>query len=319
MVKIVCWNINRSLDACEELRQMDGVDVALLQEVGKRAAGRIAGVSGEGTSWNWDRSSIWPAVVPLSDRVKLDVFTPVTPWGDVTRDSMAVNATKAAASMVAPAWEDGKRGTMAVSDPCTLAAARVTPLHKGKPAAEPFLVFSMYARWGKPHPLAERSPSRRGDRAINIYSDGSAHRIISDLSAFIAHTNPLSHRLLAAGDLNTIHGATNDSRLEIPARAETIFSRMQALGLKFMGPEWPYADRQADPLPEGLPKNTKNVPTYLTGGQRRRMRDKDIVSGNQLDYVFASRGFHERVRVHAMNDAAGFGPSDHCRIRIDVQ
>lgn len=295
MVRIVCWNINRSLAASEELRQMDDVDVALLQEVGKGAAGRIADISGEGTSWNWDRSSIWPAVVQLSDRVKLDVFTPVTPWGDVTRDSMAV------------------------SDPFMLAAARVTPLHEGKPAAEPFLVFSMYARWCTPHPLAERSPPRRGDQAINIYSDGSAHRIISDLSAFIAHTNPLSHRLLAAGDLNAIYGATDDSRLEIPDRAETIFNRMQALGLEFMGPRWPKADRQADPLPEGLPKNTKNVPTYLTGGQRRRMRDKDIVSGNQLDYVFASQGFHEGVRVHAMNDAAGFGPSDHCRIRIDVQ
>ena len=49
------------------------------------------------------------------------------------------------------------------------------------------------------------------------------------------------------------------------------------------------------------------------------MRDEGIVSGFQYDYVFASRGFHDRVRVHAMNDAAGFGPSTHCRIRIDVE
>ena len=108
--------------------------------------------------------------------------------------------------------------------------------------------------------------------------------------------------------------------MENPARAQTIFSRMQALGLEFKGPQWPDADRQADPLPPGLPKDTRNVPTCLAGQQRRRMLDQGIVSGYQYDYVFASRGFHDRVRVHAaMNDAAGFGPSTHCRICIDVE
>ena len=295
MVRIVCWNINRSVDACAELRKMDA-DVALLQEVGKGAARRMADLISEGVAWDWDRSNIWPAVVRLSDRVKVEVFAPVAPdCGDMAQK------------------------TIAVSDSRTLAAARVTPLHDGKPAGEPFLVFSMYARWFRPHPLVERSTSRRGGRTIDIYSDGSAHRVISDLSAFIGHTNPSSHRLLAAGDLNTIHGATDNNRLEKPARAQTIFDRLRALGLEFKGPQWPDADRRADPVPQGLLNDTKNVPTYLTNWQRRRMDDLDIVSGNQLDYVFASRGFHDRVQVHAMNDVAGFGPSDHCRIRIDVQ
>ena len=293
MVRIVCWNINRSVDACAELRKMEDADVALLQEVGKGAALRMTKATGENVKWDWDRSSIWPAVVRLSDRVKVDVFGPV-------------------------ALECGGVGqnTIAVSDSRALAAARVTPLRDGKP----FLVFSMYARWFEPHPdpHAGRIPSRRGGRTIGIYADGSAHRIISDLSAFIGHTNPSSHRLLAAGDLNTIYGAADNNRLEKPARAQTIFDRMQALGLEFIGPQWPAADRQADPVPQGLPRDTKNVPTYLTGWQRQRMRDENVVSGNQLDYAFASRGFHETVHVHAMNDVAGFGSSDHCRIRIDV-
>ncbi len=38
----------------------------------------------------------------------------------------------------------------------------------------------------------------------------------------------------------------------------------------------------------------------------------------QLDYVFASRGFHERIRVRALNEVAEWGSSDHCRIQIDV-
>ena len=295
MVRIVCWNINRSVDACAELRKMEDADVALLQEVGKGAALRMTKITGEDVKWDWDRSSIWPAVVPLSDRVKVDVFRPVP-------------------------LECGGMGqnTIAVSDSRALAAARVTPLHDGNAADGPFFVFSMYARWFNPHPRVKRYRSRSGGRNIDIYSDGSAHRIISDLSAFIGHTNPSSHRLLAAGDLNTIYGAADNNRLEKPARAQTIFDRLQALGLEFIGPKWPAADRQADPVPQGLPKDTKNVPTYLTGRQRQCMRDENVVSGNQLDYVFASRGFHETVHVHAMNDVAGFGSSDHCRIRIDI-
>ena len=295
MVRIVCWNINRSHNAWKKVHETGEADVALLQEVGRTAARRIADTTGERVAWDWNRSSRWPAVVRLSRRVEVDVLTPVAlGCGDITQD------------------------TIAVSDSRTLAAARVTPLHDGKPAGEPFFVFSMYARWFEPHPLAGRTPSRRGGRTIGIYSDGSAHRIISDLSAFIGHTNPSSHRLLAAGDINTIYGAADNNRLEKPARARTIFDRMQALGLEFTGPQWPSADRQADPIPQGLATDTKNVPTYLTAWERGRMRDRNIVSGNQLDYMFASRGFHDSVRVHAANDNAGFGPSDHCRILLDV-
>ena len=297
MVKIVCWNINRSVDACTELRKMDA-DVALLQEVGKGAAQRLEDILGirEAETWDWDRSDVWPAVVRLSDRVKVDVFKPVTPeGGGITRN------------------------TIAVSDRRTLAAARVTPLHGGKRSGRPFLVFSLYARWLDTHPRAYHSTSRKAGRSFGIYSDGSAHRAISDLSAFIGHTNPSAHRMLVAGDLNTIFGAADNNRLEKPARAWTIFDRMKALGLEFVGPQWPDADRQAHRVPQGLPSDTKNVPTYLSAQQRRRMRDQDILNGNQLDYVFASQAMHETVRVHAMNDATGFGPSDHCRIRIEVE
>ena len=211
-----------------------------------------------------------------------------------------------------------QQDTIAVSDRRTLVAARVTPL-RSRRRSGPFFVFSMYARWLYTHPWVQHEAAEKGGRSFEMYSDASAHRIISDLSTFIGHTNPSAHRMLAAGDLNTIYGATANSRLEKPARARTIFDRMQALGLELKGPQWPDADRQADPLPQGLPKDTRNVPTYLSAPQRRRMRDEDIVGGNQLDYVFASQEFQGRVRVHAMNDAAGFGPSDHCPIRIEVQ
>ena len=75
---------------------------------------------------------------------------------------------------------------------------------------EAFIVVSMYARWLTPHP-STRSSWRVG------YSDASAHRIISDLSAFIGHRDPATHRILAAGDLNMCYGATGGT-LSLPAR-----------------------------------------------------------------------------------------------------
>ena len=38
----------------------------------------------------------------------------------------------------------------------------------------------------------------------------------------------------------------------------------------------------------------------------------------QFDYAIASRGFHERVTVRALNHADEWGPSDHCRLMIEV-
>ena len=38
----------------------------------------------------------------------------------------------------------------------------------------------------------------------------------------------------------------------------------------------------------------------------------------QIDHVFASRGFHEEIQTKALNEVADWGPSDHCRIAIDV-
>lgn len=39
----------------------------------------------------------------------------------------------------------------------------------------------------------------------------------------------------------------------------------------------------------------------------------------QLDFVFASVGLAERVRVCTRNEAHQGGPSDHCRIEIEVE
>ncbi len=286
--KIVCWNIAKRHEPWRELVAMDA-DVALLQEAGQ-VPPDVADKVDTGDREHWDShvwnsewysgrfknlSDRWSKVVKLSDRVKVEWFKQVGQISEVAEDEIAVSGIG------------------------TIAAARVTP-HGGLP----FIVVSMYARWIKPHP-STNSRWRVG------YSDGSAHRIISDLSAFIGDTDPSTHRILAAGDLNMFYGATHSNRLSLTDRERTVFERMDALGLEFLGPQSPNG-RQASPTPQGLPEDTKNVPTYHTA------KKKPETAENQLDYVFASRGFHEEVKVRAMNEPEEWGSSDHCRLWIEV-
>lgn len=122
-----------------------------------------------------------------------------------------------------------------------------------------------------------------------------------------------SHRILAAGDLNMSYGDLDVLPQNLAARAQTVFDRMDALGLELLGPQAPEGGRQADPTPAWLPPDTRNVPTY------RSNRQTPETAVNQLDYVFASRGFHEQVAVRALNSPDEWGPSDHCRILIEVE
>ena len=182
----------------------------------------------------------------------------------------------------------------------TIAAARVLP--QGRPEAA-FLAFSMYARWIKPHP-STRSSWRVGA------SDVTAHSILSDLSAFIGHRDPKKHRILAAGDLNMFYGATGQS-LSMPKRELTVWKRFEALGLEFLGPQAPDGRLAVSAQPD-VPGDTLNVPTYRTS------RQSAAEANRQLDYVFASRGFHKEVTARALNGIDEWGPSDHCRLAIKV-
>ena len=226
-------------------------------------------------SWEREHYDRGAAVIRLSQRVALSEYRN-TPLGR------------------RPASDE-----VAVSAPGTIAAARIVP-ETGKP----FVVVSIYARWEKPHPRTRTSWGVG-------YADAMAHRAISDLSAFIGHVDPSTHRILVAGDFNLIDGATDSNRLALPARDRSVFARLDALGFEFLGPQYPHGSK-ANPTPPGLPIDSRNVPTYYT------TRQTPETAANQLDYVFASRGFHKGVRVSALNDPDEWGPSDHCRIGIEV-
>ena len=285
--RVVSWNIAKRWEPWRQLVDMDA-DVALLQEAGMPPPD-VSGSVDTGPVEHWDSHvwnsrwwegrfknlyDRWPMIVKLSDRVEVEWFKQISPIGGMAADEIAVSGIG------------------------TIAAARVKP----KDGSVSFVAVSMYARWVTPHPDVESDW---------IYQDGSAHRIISDLSAFIGSTDPGTHRLLAAGDLNMIYGATQDNRLALPARDRTVTDRMHALGMEFLGPQHPHG-RQASPTPPGLPSDTRNVPTYYARGGSPESAQ------NQLDYVFASRGFHESAKVRAMNSVEEWGASDHCRLLIEV-
>lgn len=280
MIRVVSWNIAKRRKPWRELAQMaerGEADVAILQEAGSPPGDLVRLLpDGDDVFWNRHLYDRWCLVVGLSARVRVEPFRQIPPiihLGD--RD-------------------------VGVSGIGTIAAARVIPLGNEE---ESFVAVSMYACWIKPHP-STGSPWRVGA------SDVSAHRIISDLSAFIGHVDPSRHRILAAGDLNMFYGATGRD-LSLPERERTVWDRMAALGLEFLGPQAPNGRRSATPQPD-VPADTKNVPTFHIIGQSPAEADR------QLDYAFASCGFHEKVKVRALNGVEEWGASDHCRLLIEV-
>ena len=287
MIRIVSWNIAKRTDPWHELVQMarhGNADVALLQEAGDPPADLAHPVRyGNEDFWRgyeyegrpiYDR---WCLVVQLSDRVDVEWFRAVPPISQLREQDIGISGIG------------------------SIAAARVTP--RGCPGDKAFIAVSMYARWMKPHP-STRTPWRVGA------SDVSAHRILSDLATFIGHEDPSKHRILAAGDLNMIYGATGHS-LSLPSREKTVWDRMAALGLEFLGPQVPDGWQPSASQPDA-PPDTKNVPTWAHSGRNREEADR------QLDYAIVSRGFHEKVKVRALNAPDEWGPSDHCRLLIEV-
>ena len=268
-VKIVSWNIAGMAEPWHLLAGADA-DVALLQEAGEPPSEVAKRICVDRAPW---RTSGWQwrrrtAIAKLTDRVEVE-------WVE------------------AKSIEEADSREFTVSRLGTLTAARVK-----EPGGEPFVAVSMYSMWENPHSSTDSSW---------IVSDASAHRLVSDLSAFIGQQD--GHRILAAGDLNILNGYGEYGNRYWAERYGSVFDRMEALGLLFVGPQHPHG-RQADPWPDELPPESKNVPTYHTNRQTPRTAKR------QLDFVFASKGMD--VCVRALNEPEEWGPSDHCRIEIEV-
>ena len=274
-VKFVSWNIEGKTAPWYCLREMDA-DVALLQEASEPPSDLDKKVCVDLAPWStagW-RWRRRTAIAKLTDRVAME-------WVE-------------AKSIV-----DADSGDFAVSRLGTLTAASVKA-----PGVEPFVAVSMYSMWENPHSSTDSSW---------IVSDASAHRLVSDLSAFIGQQD--GHRILAAGDLNVLKGYGEYGNRYWAGRYGSVFDRMEALGLLFVGPQHPHG-RQADPWPDELPTRQQER-THIP---HEEAPDASDCNQRQLDFVFASKGMADSVCVRALNDPDPdkWGPSDHCRIEITV-
>lgn len=291
MIKVVSWNIAKKHEPWRELLRMDA-DVALLQEAGD-PPWDVVGKLDTGPQEHWDShlwnsnwyrrhgwryiAERWPKIVKLSNRVKVDWFAQDGPRGH------------------------GSESTVSISGAGNIAVARVKPLNIDQ---QPFIVVSMYASWIMPHPST-----------ITRYkvgaADVAAHRIISDLSTFIGDDDPSTHRVLAAGDLNMVYGWRDHEATSYSAREKTVWDRMSALGMEYLGPKTPDG-RRVCPSDYGGPEDTENVRTYHTS------RSSPQNAYIQLDHAFASKGFHEGIATRALNSVSEWGSSDHCRLVMEV-
>ncbi len=274
MLKLVSWNIAHRPDAWRYLLKSDA-DVALLQEAAEPPDDVEQKCGLDSAPWQTGGAGL------------------TRPW----RTAIARLSDR-----IKLEWIESKSidsagiGDLAVSRTGTLSAAIMT-----SSSIDPVTVVSMYASWENPHVSTASSW---------IYADASVHRLISDLSTFIGQQD--GHRIIAAGDLNILHGYGEYGNRYWAARYETVFARMSALGLLFVGPQTP-GGRPADPWPDELPESSKNVPTFHTN------RQTPTAATRQLDFVFASEGLAEHVKVSALNEPDNWGPSDHCQVEIEIR
>jgi hypothetical protein len=193
-----------------------------------------------------------------------------------------------------------------VADASTLAVSRAGSLEVAevswKGSSGKLWLASMYSAWEAPLRDAERR---------HIYADASAHRLTSDLTAVIdSEARP---RVIAAGDLNLLRGYGEDGSPLWKARYDTVFARMEAIGLPCVGRDLPAGGTLSAPAPAERPTDSTTVPTFRT-----RIAEPASAT-RQLDFVFASRALVPLVRACALDAPDAWGPSDHCRIEIMVE
>ena len=274
-LKIISWNIGHRSKLWLDVAGLDA-DVALLQEACEPPTDIKTRLAIDSQPWMTGGSSTtkrgWRACV-----VGLRPELPIK--------HLAVRSLN-----------EGDRDHLAVSRSGSLAAAQID----GGLTGAPITIVSMYSVWESPYLVSEGNW---------IFADASAHRLISDISGLVARQT--GHRIIAAGDLNSLYGYGENGSPYWAARHKTIFDRFAAIGLVFVGPQSPNG-RQAEPWPSELPTTSRNVPTYYTSHQA------PATATRQLDFVFASADLASQVDVRALNTIDGWGSSDHCRLEITV-
>ena len=191
--RLVSWN----LAGRNLLGNLDGLaaDVALLQEARLPGPGSaLQVVPADLTTW---RTAGWGTREWRTAVIRLSDRVELDPRPDVAIEAMTGETD----------WVVSRHGTVTAAD--VKIDGRTT-----------FTAVSVYAPWEK---------TAKGV----IFADGSAHRILSDLSGLMPYPD---HRLLIAGDWNILLGYGEHGDSYYKDRYATVFARAEALGLRFVGP-----------------------------------------------------------------------------------
>jgi hypothetical protein len=273
VIRLISWNMAHRRAAWAGLNNLD-TDVGLLQEAGRPGPEWALAISADAAE-RWETTGLGSKFPWRTAVARLSDRVELRPRSAFTLEAASV-------------------GDWVVSRPGSISAADV--VIDGDVA---FTAVSVYAAW---------------ETAIGAgrgYADGTAHRILSDLSPLLGGRRP-PHRLIVAGDWNLLRGYGEDGDAYWKARYDTVFERAEALGLRFVGPEYPHG-RQAAPWPAELPRGSVCVPTF------HHSQQTTAAATRQLDFVFASKSIAEGIEVRALNSPEEWGPSDHCRVAIEAR
>lgn len=278
-------------------------------------------------------------VVKMSDRVEIEWFEQIGPDDDPKENELSVSDVGliAAARVIPKDPEDGKpfiavsmyahwnKENHAVRSSASIVTDIASLIDRAAPSSDRILAagdMNVHYRPGAYSDMAARTP-------VDTMADqfGYSYRIYEEEDRFtVVLHRPNGEAIdIRRKNWKTLWGVKGWANKNMEVFAELrrkvvsgetevepgVWKRMEDLGLEFIGPQAPHG-RQAHPVPDYLPSDTGNVVTFHRPGQR--VKDAD----QQLDYVFASRGFHESVTTRALNSVEEWGSSDHCRLLIDV-
>ena len=324
------------------------------QEVSSGPAGRLPEGLETGSRRHWDsytwtadypegRFSTWckrwPMIVKMSDRVEVEWFEQVGPDSRPSENEITVSDVGliAAARVTPKDLRDGEPfiavsmyaqwnpEDLAVLSSISIVTDIGSVTERDVPASDRILAagdLNVHYRPGAYSDFETRTP-------VDILADqfGYSYRIYEEGDRFTVVLHRPNGEAFDIRRMNwkTLWGVrgwayknmetfTELRRKVVSGETEVepgVWKRMDNMGLEFMGPQSPNG-RQAHPVPDYLPSDTGNVVTFHRPAQT--VQDAD----QQLDYVFASQGFHESFTTSALNSVEEWGSSDHCRILIEI-
>ena len=346
----------KPLEELAEMADNGEADVALLQEVGRGMARELRPGLETGSRKHWDSKTWyeetqynrWPMVVKMSDKVDVEWFDQVGQDGEPSANEIALSGVGllAVARVIPKDTKDGEPFIVAsmyarpffgnylaaqimASDLSSLIKRDVPDSSRILAAGD----FNLnYVDYGK---LVEDYQSKKPAKTLKdefcyvyrIYEeDGERYTVIVSLpngEGYDIRRGSGKHGLGLGW--KTLEDARKWCQKNMEGYAElrqqvasrdaelpvSTWDSMKAIGLELMGPQSPNG-RQPAFFPFWVPTNSENVVTYYDPGGSPK------TGFRQLDYVFASCGFHERVKTRAMNSVEEWGTSDHCRIMIEV-